>query len=69
MSLGNFVYFMILQYLLLLPKICFYYFVLFTHLSGHHGATQKINWTGGDGKFSLSLSHMVEKVHSWYYNI
>ena len=60
-SLVKVFYFKTLQLLLLLPLL-FYHFALFTHLSGHHGATQKINWVGEEGlKFSLSLSHMVEK--------
>ena len=64
-SLGSFCCFKTLQLLLLLPLL-FYYFALFTHLSGHHGATQKINWAGGDLEFSLSLSHLVKKrIHSF----
>ena len=58
-SLGKFWGFKTLQLLLLLPLL-FYYFALFTYLSGHHGATQKINWAGVDLEFSLS--HMVKRI-------
>ena len=60
-SLVKVFYFKTMHLLLLLPLL-FYHFNLFTHLSGRHGATLKMNWAGEeDLKFSLSLSHMVEK--------